>query len=523
MATLYRPTRTRPLPPKAEIVTRALDQPKKLKAGGTATEWRFVRVRDGKKTAEYPLTEDGRSYLRPTKKWYAKLRLPGGRMLRKPLSANKDAARMMMADVLRGVERLRSGTANPFESHLKRPLTEHLRDFEQSLRGSGVSAKHVRQTAACARFVIEGCGFAFIPDVSASRVQELLSGRRQDSAAPALPDGQELFTRDELAAILGTTAPVIPSLISRHNLEAVGLGKARRYPRKTAAALAALRGQGWSNRTSNQHLVAVKQFSRWLVQDRRTADNPLAHLSGLDPKQDRRRKRRVLPADELRRIIVAAGSSAAAFRGLAGVDRAVLYSVACASGFRAGELAVLTPEAFDLASAPPTVHLTSTQSKNGQDVFQPLPADLSGQLQAYLVGKPAGVPVWPGTWHLRAADMLRGDLDAAGVPFVVGGREGTLVADFHALRHSFIALLDAAGSTLREAMQLARHSDPKLTMSVYGRLRLHDLGSAVDRLPSLVDCPPADHARGVLGMTGTDGPARDVPNDAPASDNRRGH
>ena len=37
-------------------------------------------------------------------------------------------------------------------------------------------------------------------------------------------------------------------------------------------------------------------------------------------------------------------------------------------------------------------------------------------------------------------------------------------------------------------MRLARHSDPKLTMAVYGRTQLHDLAAAVSRLPSLT--PP---------------------------------
>jgi hypothetical protein len=81
--------------------------------------------------------------------------------------------------------------------------------------------------------------------------------------------------------------------------------------------------------------------------------------------------------------------------------------------------------------------------------------------------------------------MLRIDLDAAGVPYAVEGPDGPLYADFHAFRHSYIALLDKSGATLKEAMQLARHSDPKLTMAVYGRAQLHDLGRAVERLPLL--------------------------------------
>ena len=92
--------------------------------------------------------------------------------------------------------------------------------------------------------------------------------------------------------------------------------------------------------------------------------------------------------------------------------------------------------------------------------------------------------------------MLRIDLDAAGIPYAVEGPDGPLYADFHALRHSFIALLDKSGATLKEAMQLARHTDPKLTMAVYGRRQLHDLGAG-----RRAGCPscwtrPATEARG---------------------------
>src|SRR5262249_48348643 len=47
-----------------------------------------------------------------------------------------------------------------------------------------------------------------------------------------------------------------------------------------------------------------------------------------------------------------------------------------------------------------------------------------------------------------------------------------------------------------------RHSDPKLTMAVYGRAQLHDLGEAVRRLPSLLDAgtPECEAVR----ATGTD-------------------
>jgi hypothetical protein len=70
------------------------------------------------------------------------------------------------------------------------------------------------------------------------------------------------------------------------------------------------------------------------------------------------------------------------------------------------------------------------------------------------------------------------------------------------LRHSFIALLDRSGATLQEAMHLVRHSDPKLTMARYGRAQIHDLGEAVNRMPSLLT--GAAYEKQELQTTGTD-------------------
>jgi integrase len=304
-----------------------------------------------------------------------------------------------------------------------------------------------------------------------------------------------------LAALLGVGPASVPSLVRRHRLEATGNTKARRYPRETAEALHALRCRGRSIKTSNLYLDALKGFTAWLVQDRRVADNPLAHLSGGNVKLDRRHDRRALPLDQLRAVLDAAVRSEVSFRGLSGADRHVLYLAACATGFRAEELACLRPESFDFDAEPPVAVLGAAETKNLKGATQPLPPDVAAALRTYLQGRPAGVPLWPGNWWKRAADMLRIDLDAAGVPYAVEGPDGPLYADFHSLRHSYIALLEKSGATLKEAMQLARHSDPKLTLAVYGRAQLHDLGRAVERLPALMAGPEAE----VVAVTGTDG------------------
>src|SRR5262249_50892844 len=153
----------------------------------------------------------------------------------------------------------------------------------------------------------------------------------------------------------------------------------------------------------------------------------------------------------LRRLLEATRESNRSFRGLAGEDRFQLYATACGTGFRAAGLASLTPESFDLDTDSPTVTLAARQNKSRKLKVQPLPADVAGLLRDYVKGKPAGRAVWGGNWAkaYKAAEMLRGDLDAAGIPYAVEGPDGSLYADFHALRHSYLTLGGRAGIDLR--------------------------------------------------------------------------
>src|SRR5207247_65626 len=90
---------------------------------------------------------------------------------------------------------------------------------------------------------------------------------------------------------------------------------------------------------------------------------------------------------------------------------------------------------------------------------------------------------------------------AAGIPYRdADGR----VADFHALRHSYITLLERSGASPKMAQELARHSDIRLTMNVYTPARLHDLVGAVEGLPALLT-PGATAGKAALRATGTEG------------------
>jgi integrase len=436
--------------------------------------------------------------------WYGKFKGADGKFHRKQLCGDKTASKQMLAKLVTDAKMATLGMADTFEEHRTRPLAEHLTEWEAALRADGAGEKHVAGTVGCVRRILAGCQFVVMRDLSASLLQTFLAElREQPGPAVGIDPAKREYTKKELATMLGVKPTAIRPLVRRHNLKATGNGKARRYPRATAEALLSLRrSRSKSIKTCNLYLAAIKQFCRWMVDDRRMPNNPLVHLSGGNVKMDRRHDRRPLSAKELRSVLDAAGANERTFRGLTGRDRHFLYLAAMSSGFRAGELASLTPEAFALDTDAPTVTLRAAFAKNKRTATQPLPPDVAEALRGYLAAKPAGLPVWPGAWWDKAAEMFQADLEAAGIPYVIDGPDGPLYADFHALRHSFIALLDKCGATLKEAMQLARHSDPKLTMAVYGRAQLHDLAGAVEKLPALLSPNSGGEA---VRATGTDG------------------
>jgi len=112
-------------------------------------------------------------------------------------------------------------------------------------------------------------------------------------------------------------------------------------------------------------------------------------------------------------------------------------------------------------------------------------------LAVWLKDKPADRPVWPGKWAKgrHGAEMIRIDQTAADVEYEDDrGR----VADFHALRHTFIFSLrhrlrpdKPTSPAPRNAQALARHSTIDLTMNVYTHVSVKDLAKDVENLPPI--------------------------------------
>ena len=335
----------------------------------------------------------------------------------------------------------------------------HVRDFADDLAARGATDKHVSMKLAQAARIIDLAGAERISELTPSRVQ---------AAMKALRDG------------------IDPDVTSG----------------------------GLSAQTRLHYLRSIKQFSRWLERDRRSKDDALAHLSGPNVAVDRRYRRRALSDDELQRLVTAADSGPA-FRRMTGPDRSMVYTVAAATGFRANELRSLTPESFDLAGDPASVTVTAGSSKHRREDVQLIPDELAAMLRPWLAGKPAGEPVFP--LPDKTAKMLRMDLAAARTTWLeeagtaaerqkreasafLAYRDGSgLVFDFHALRGQYITSVVRGGASVKVCMDLARHSDPRLTLGAYTHLAAADKRAALASVPVVRPRRPEAEQAGPAG------------------------
>jgi integrase len=250
-----------------------------------------------------------------------------------------------------------------------------------------------------------------------------------------------------------------------------------------------LAGLDRSAKTRNDIADCLKAFATWCVRGKRLAATPFADLPHVNIATDRRHDRRAFTQDEMGRLLATTRAVGRRWRTLTAGDRYMLYLLAASTGFRAGELAELTPALFQLDVIPPVVQLPARDDKARRAVRQPLPASILPEVRAWLRGRQPHDKLWPGSWREEPIKMLRLDLADAGIEYRVDGPDGPLFVDFVAFRHFFIASLDRPGITLKQAMELARHRDPRLTCRVYGKAQLQELGAAVDLALNLAPAP----------------------------------
>ncbi len=401
------------------------------------------------------------------KVWTAEYRDADGRIHVRRGYTDKAATEQLAARLEREAAQRAEGML-PDESardHLRRPLAEHLDQFEKYIAGQGATPGHAKQKVRRARAVFDGCGFDLAKNIDAPAVVAWLDGERRAGRL---------------------------SLMS-----------------------------------CNYYLRDCKSFCSWIVaHDRGLIVNPFRAVRKIAGAAERTRERRTLSADETRRLLAAARTGRRRC-GLSGPDREILYLTALGTGFRVQELASLTPASLNLASDPPTVTVQGRYSKRRRTDVQEIRRDLAERLRAWLAERPAGQWLWPGVWWKRSADMLRGDLGAARTTWIgeAGADEAERerreksdqlaycddagrVFDFHSTRHQYITELVRSGANLKVVKELARHSKLEL-VDRYAHVRSHDKLAALDALPPIAGDATDDSQE--ARATGTDGGWRPSP------------
>lgn len=293
-----------------------------------------------------------------------------------------------------------------------------------------------------------------------------------------------------------------------------------------------------SARTFNATVTAWRAFTRWCVRGHRLAANPLAGIASRNIENDRRRVRRDLSPEEVARIIDTALAHptvtvekrrkrrkdqqvVTSAVQLSAPERAWAYRIAAGTGFRASEVSSLTRDSFELEADVPTVTVEAAFSKRKRRDEQPIRPDLADLLRPWLRAKKPGQRVCP-LPDGKAGVLLKADMLSARAAWIAEAKtEAERVereesdflrpvdtqgrhADFHGLRVYYISRVVEAGANVKEAMELARHSDPKLTLRTYAKVGLHSLSKVLHGLPSH---STPDRGAPSMRATGTEGKA----------------
>jgi len=410
----------------------------------------------------------GKNTKTKSKKWWGKYRDASATIRRVPLAGDKTAAQTMLTELVRRVDREKAGLIDPTDEQRKRPLAKHLAEFTKYLKNKGVTPKQVKESTMQIQRMVDDRKWKMIGDITASGAFEFLGQLRRD------------------------------------NLSA---------------------------QTYNHYLKSAKQFTRWLVRDRRTPNDPLAHISKMNVSTDRRHDRRALTPEEFARLITAA-QNGPPIETLSGADRAMLYMLAAWTGFRKGEIGSLTQRSFRLDDEPATATVAACYSKRRRQDTQILHPEVARQFKDWLATKPDLGPDdilfpvagrVPGGKERKTHKMMQLDIEAAReawieetkVPeerktredsdFLAYQNDDGLFADFHSNRHLFITSLERAGLSPKMAQTLARHSDVRLTLGVYTHVGLHDQTAAIASLPPPPGGKNTETEVAELRATGTEG------------------
>ncbi|OHB79567.1 MAG: hypothetical protein A2W31_18100 [Planctomycetes bacterium RBG_16_64_10] len=103
-----------------------------------------------------------------SRKWWGQYKGASGRLRRHPLSVDKMAAKAMLGQIVRRVEREKAGLVDPADEQRRRPLKEHLADLKNYLKNRDVTEKQIGESTRQIEKLVAACKWTMIGDISAT-------------------------------------------------------------------------------------------------------------------------------------------------------------------------------------------------------------------------------------------------------------------------------------------------------------------------------------------------------------------
>jgi integrase len=318
--------------------------------------------------------------------------------VRIPLCADKSAAQVMLADILRAGDRTKARMIDPFQPHLDRLVSEHMDEYLESITASGKvkPGKYLTEKRRILTMILTTAGVKRLGDLTADRIDSYM---------------------ESLTCSAGT---------------------------------------------KRVHHTAVHAFAVWCVQKKRLAANPLVGVARPQGGKIMRKRRALSPDELQRLITAARerplhdemykprgrsnkgrkealrpSNIAPAVRERMvhlGRERALLYKTAIYTGLRKNELTQLRVRHLNLDRTPySAVELPGEFTKNGEDAKILLVPALATELREWIAdtGRLPGDLLF--AVSTKIVPVMKLDLKRAGIVYK---DDKNRYADFHALRKS---------------------------------------------------------------------------------------
>ena len=391
-------------------------------------------------------TPGAKKHTEQSTKWYGCWK-EGSRSVRVPLCADKSAAQVMLADILRTGDRTKARMVDPFQPHLDRATPEHVDDYLESITSSGKvkPGKYLIEKRRILTTILAAAGVKRLGDLTADRIDGYMGGLTCSSG------------------------------------------------------------------TKRVHHTAVNAFAVWCVQKKRLPSNPLLSVARPQGGKVVRKRRALGPEELQRLITAARerplhdemykprgrsnkgrtealrpSNIAPAVRERMiqlGRERALLYKTAIYTGLRKNELTQLRVLHLNLDRTPyAAVELPGEFTKNGDDAKILLVPALAEELKAWIADtkRKSGDRLFD--VPTKVVPPMKLDLKRAGIEYK---DEKGRYADFHALRKSAGTMLGVAGVPVRVRQLFMRHGDIRLTLGTYDDESFHSLEATVKAFEAL--------------------------------------